>query len=104
MHLHGRGLTIASIFWGLWLFPLGSLAIRSGFIPRILGVLLMAAGAGYLATASATLVLPHYAARVEQVASPLYFGELPFIVWLVIWGARTGRNAGRPVGFTVQAP
>jgi hypothetical protein len=104
MHLHGRGLTIASIFWGLWLFPLGTLAMRSGFIPRILGVLLIAAGTGYLATASATLVVPRYAALVEQIASPLYFGELPFIVWLVIWGARTGRNAESRLGSAIQAP
>jgi len=103
MHLHGRGLTIASIFWGLWLFPLGMLAIRSGFIPRILGVLLIAAGAGYLATASATLVVPRYAPLVERIASPLYFGELPFIVWLVIWGAQTGRNAGSTVRSALQA-
>jgi hypothetical protein len=103
MHLHGRGLTIASIFWGLWLFPLGSLAIRSGFIPRILGVLLMAAGVGYLAAASATLVVPRYAAVVERIAAPLYFAELPFIVWLVGWGARTGRNAESPDGPAVQA-
>jgi hypothetical protein len=93
MYLHGRGLTIASIFWGLWLFPLGTLAIRSGFIPRVLGVLLMAAGAGYLATACAILIVPQYGPIVERIASPLYFGELPFIVWLVVWGARTGGNA-----------
>jgi len=103
MHLHGRGLTIASIFWGLWLFPLGTLAIRSGFVPKIFGVLLIGAGIGYLATAFTTLVVPGYAPLVERIASPLYFGELPFIVWLVIWGARTERNAGSTVRSAVEA-
>jgi hypothetical protein len=33
IRLHGQGIDIASIFWGLWLFPFGMLVIRSGFIP-----------------------------------------------------------------------
>src|SRR5579862_737174 len=33
--LHGQGLNVASIFWGLWLFPFGVLVMRSGFIPRV---------------------------------------------------------------------
>jgi hypothetical protein len=33
LRLHGQGITVASIFWGLWLFPFGMLVIRSGFIP-----------------------------------------------------------------------
>jgi hypothetical protein len=88
LRLHGRGLTVVSIFWGLWLFPFGMLVIRSRFIPRVLGVLLMIAGAGYLASSFVTLVLPEYASLVSQVASPLYFGELPIIFWLLIWGAK----------------
>src|SRR6266853_1661269 len=41
LNLHNRGLGLVAIFWGLWLFPLGLLVYRSGFVPRILGVLLM---------------------------------------------------------------
>jgi hypothetical protein len=88
VRLHSYGITVASIFWGLWLFPFGMLVIRSGFIPRVLGFLLMIAGVGYLASAFATLVLPQYAPIVNKVALPLEFGELPIIVWLVIWGAK----------------
>jgi hypothetical protein len=33
LRLHGGGITVASIFWGLWLFPFGMLVIGSGFIP-----------------------------------------------------------------------
>ena len=39
--LHEVGFMIAYIFWGLWLFPLGYLVFKSGFLPRILGILLM---------------------------------------------------------------
>lgn len=93
LHLHGEGIAVASIFWGLWLFPFGMLVIRSGFIPRILGVLLIIAGVAYLASSFATLVLPRYAPMVSQVASPLMFGELPIIFWLLIWGAKTRPDA-----------
>jgi hypothetical protein len=87
--LHGQGITVASIFWGLWLFPFGILVIRSGFIPRVFGVLLMIAGVGYLASALATLVLPRYAPLVSRVALPLEAAEVPIIFWLLIWGAKT---------------
>lgn len=88
VRLHERGITVASIFWGLWLFPFGMLVIRSGFIPRVLGVLLLAAGVGYVASSFATLVLPQYATLVSRVVEPLQFAELPIIVWLAVWGAR----------------
>ncbi|HYX70152.1 MAG TPA: DUF4386 domain-containing protein, partial [Terriglobales bacterium] len=42
LHVHGETFVIAEIFWGLWLFPLGLLVYRSGFVPRVLGVLLVA--------------------------------------------------------------
>jgi len=88
VRLHEQGLIVASIFWGLWLFPLGILVIRSGFFPRVLGVLLMVAGIAYVASAGASLVLPRYADLVGQLVMVLYFGELPFILWLLIRGVR----------------
>jgi len=93
LRLHSEGLTVVSIFWGLWLLPFGMLVIRSGFIPRVLGILLMVAGTAYLATSFTTLVVPQYASLVKQITFPLYFGELPIIIWLVIWGVRP-----RPTG------
>ena len=89
LRLHSQGITVASIFWGLWLFPFGMLVIRSGFIPRVLGVLLMIAGVAYLASSFATLVLPRYAPLVSQIALPLEVAELPIVFWLLIWGAKT---------------
>jgi hypothetical protein len=65
------------------------LVIRSGFIPRVFGVLLMIAGVAYLASAFATLVLPRYAPLVSKVALPLEVAELPIVFWLLIWGAKT---------------
>lgn len=89
LHLHGQGVSVASVFWGLWLFPFGMLVIRSGFIPRVFGFLLIIAGIGYLASSFATLVLPRYAELVSQIAFPLQVAEVPIIFWLLIWGAKT---------------
>jgi hypothetical protein len=93
LRLHGQGITVASIFWGLWLFPFGILVIRSGFIPRFLGILLIVAGAAYVADSFATLVVPRFAPIVDQVALPLEVAEVPIIFWLAIWGARPRRAA-----------
>jgi len=88
IHNHGRGLDIASIFWGLWLFPFALLVIRCGFIPRFLGYLMMITGATYIVNAFAVLTVPSVVPFIDKVAMPLYFGELPIMFWLLIWGAR----------------
>src|SRR5439155_26859360 len=88
LRLHSRGITVASIFWGLWLFPFALLVIRSGFIPRALGILLFIAGFGYVASSLTSLLLPPYAHLVGQFAMVLEIGELPIIFWLLIWGAK----------------
>lgn len=98
LRLHGKGHDVASIFWGLWLFPFGLLVVRSGFIPRFLGVCLMLAGLGYLATATTSLVLPGLAPVVVPVAGILLVGEVPIIPWLLLWGARARPPGGSPPG------
>jgi hypothetical protein len=86
--LHGQGLVVAQIFWGLWLFPFAILVIRSGFIPRVLGFLLILAAFGYLASSVIFLLLPAYGTIVDKFASKLTLCELPIILWLLIWGAK----------------
>jgi hypothetical protein len=85
--LHSHGFGVAAIFWGLWLFPLGLLVYRSGFLPRFLGVLLMANCCSYLATSFTNLLLPQYGTIVARWVMPLQFGELLFMFWLLIKGA-----------------
>jgi hypothetical protein len=75
-------------FWGAWLFPFGLLVIRSRYFPRILGVLLWVAGAGYVVSCVTRIVFPDQATMISRFLMPLYFGELPIIFWLAIRGAR----------------
>lgn len=88
MRLHGQGVGVAAIFWGLWLIPFGMLVYRSGFLPRVLGVLLIANGLAYPIQSLTTLLLPEYREAVWRATLPFLFGELAIILWLVIRGAR----------------
>ena len=91
LHLHFDGIIVAQVFWGLWLVPFGILVYKSGFLPRILGVLLIIACFGYLANSIVGLgLLPHV---VSRTVGQLTICELPIILWLLIMGAKD-----RPLG------
>jgi len=88
LELHRYGYIVGWIF-GPWLFFLGVLVFKSGFLPRILGVLLIAACFGYLADSLTPLLLPSYAHVVDRFVSiPLTLGEPAIILWLLIMGAK----------------
>jgi hypothetical protein len=88
LRLRNDGILAASAFWGLWLFPFGILVIRSGFFPKILGVLLIVACFAYLTGSFVPLVLPAYRPVVSQITLPLAaIGELSMIGWLLVKGA-----------------
>jgi hypothetical protein len=83
LNLHNDGITIAGIFWGLWLFPMGYLVFKSGFLPRILGILLMIGCVGYLIQSFAALLLPNFDVNIALLT---FWGEVLFPLWLVIKG------------------
>ena len=90
LNLHSYGYIIAQVSTGTWLLPLGYLVYKSGFIPKILGVLLMIASAGYLVDLLAQFLLPDYAGIIEVVAlAPASLGELAFLLWLLVRGTKT---------------
>lgn len=88
LKVHDQGLAVAEIFWGLWLIPFGLLVLKSGFLPRVLGVLLVIACFGYLADTLDTFQLLPYASVVSRVVPLLTGCELPIILWLLIMGAK----------------
>jgi hypothetical protein len=91
--LHGLGIILAQIFWGLWLFPFGFAVMQSGFIPRFVGIAAIAAGSGYVFSSSVALFLPAAAQGIGQLAMILGLGELA-ILWLLIWGAKEQSGSG----------
>lgn len=83
------GLFVLSIPWGLWLIPFGYLVIRCGFLPRVLGVLLILAGLGYVAHFLGRLLFEGY--EFSGLA-PLFkaprISEILVCLWLLAFGAR----------------
>ena len=88
LRLYSQGSDAIEVVWGLWLFPFGLLVIRSRFIPKVLGYLLMIAGVGYVLSFVVHLLLPQFVSVTSPLFTVLVIGELPIIVWLAIVGAR----------------
>ena len=83
INLFNNGVTIAALLWGLWLFPLGYLVIKSKAIPKILGILLMVSGAGYVINCFVKLLVSNF--HIE-IALFTFIGEVVFLFWLLIKG------------------
>jgi hypothetical protein len=88
LRLHHQEIVAAEILWGLWLFPLAILVYRSRFLPRFLGVWLIINGFAYLTMSFTGFVLPQYEDTVSNTAFPALLGEMAFMLWLVIKGAK----------------
>jgi hypothetical protein len=88
LDLHRLGVLIAHIFWGLWLFPLGYLVFKSGFLPKIPGVLLIIGCFGYVIQSFAAFLVPKLQVNIIFFTS---WGELVFPLWLVVKGVNPER-------------
>ncbi len=81
--LRYAGINIAGIFWGLWLFPMGYLVFKSGFLPKIIGALLMIACFGYFVDSFIFFLNPDFSFKFAEF---LFIGELLITFWLMIKG------------------
>jgi len=81
------GLLIAQIFFGLWLAPLGYLAYRSGWFPKALGVVLIAAAASYLVDFLAAFLFPDFGKAIHGYATILpAIAEPAMVLYLLVIG------------------
>jgi len=87
LNLHEHGVHISSMFWGLWLFPMGYLVFKSGFLPRILGILLMIGFLGYLVDSFRFFFFPSF----EPIVLYTFWGELLLPLWLLIKGVKVAQ-------------
>lgn len=90
LDLSRDALDVASIFWGLWLFPIGMLAKNSGFFPKWIGYALLLAGVGYLLGAFLKILFPE-ADMMFSITEWLTIGEVVFILWFVIRGVDSSK-------------
>ncbi|MFQ5398351.1 MAG: DUF4386 family protein [Anaerolineae bacterium] len=91
-----HGVSIAAIFWGLWLLPLGYLVFKAGYISGILGILLIIGGFGYLIDFATFLLVPSFGVEISQFT---FIGELLLPLWLLIKGVNVERWEKRVLEF-----
>jgi len=90
LKMYNYGNVVIGIFWGLWLIPFGQLVYKSGFMPKILGILLIIGGSAYVVDAFAFVLAPSYHFSVTGIIVGLTssVAEFGMVFWLLIKGVR----------------
>lgn len=89
MKIYRYGIVVNMVFWGLWLIPLGQLIIKSGFMPRIIGILLIAGGCAYLVECLDFILLSEMLSPITNYTFVLYsVAELSTVAWLLAKGMK----------------
>ena len=91
LEAHGYGFTIGILFLTIHVFALGYLILRSGYFPKALGYLFLAAGLGYLIDSAGILLFSGYETTPIYIALPIMVSELAFPLWPVIRGLNLQR-------------
>ncbi len=103
--VYAHGFLIAQVFFGLWLLPMGYLAYISGMFPRVLGVVLMVACAGYLIDVIALFLVPTVGEAVSGiVVLPAVVGAVRMVLYLLIRGVRPPDRPADPLSAEVSPP
>lgn len=91
LSLHDYAYAVGLVFFGFHCLILGYLLFRAAFVPKILGILMIAAALGYLVDSFGFILMSNYA-EYEAVLSIVVFGpaiiaELSLAIWLLFKGA-----------------
>ncbi len=87
---------VGNLFFGLWLIPMGMCVLRSGWMPRPLGWVLIVGGVGYVLGGLVRYLLPDAGIMVEALAVPASVGEFWMIAYLLVRGVRRTAPAEAP--------
>ena len=82
--LYKTGVVIAQVPYGVWLFPLGYLVLKSGFLPKILGMLLIADGICQFVYVCQRLIFPDLAFIAYPCLVISFIAEVSLALWLAI--------------------
>ncbi|HET6351797.1 MAG TPA: DUF4386 domain-containing protein [Coriobacteriia bacterium] len=78
----------SQLFFGTWLFPLGYLAYKSGFLPKVIGLLLLADGVGVMIWFVQALMFPAYPAVRVPGLIVSFVAEFGLALWLLVMGVK----------------
>jgi hypothetical protein len=95
---YNNGVQLSQVFWGLWLLPFGYLVYKSGFLPKILGIFLMAGCFGYLITFFGGFLYPDFNKTIvsDFIGFPAPIGEIGICLWLLIMGTNKLKFGKKP--------
>jgi hypothetical protein len=93
INLYKTGSTIAQIPFGVWLFPLGYLVFKSGFLPKILGIFLIVDCFGLLIYVCQRFLLPDYGVIAYPCWVIGFIAEVSLTLWLLIKGVKDQKPA-----------
>lgn len=93
---------VGALFFGLWLIPMGWCVLRSGWMPRALGWILVGGGVGYMLSAFVRYLVPDAHVVAEALAYPASVGEFWMVGYLLLRGVR--RRAPDEASPTLHAP
>ena len=89
LKINEYGMMTLELFWGLWLIPLAQLVYKSGFIPRIIAILLMINGIAYMIDSFVYMQLPNYHFFTSRYLLLFIIpGEISITLWLLIKGIK----------------
>ncbi len=94
LNAYKTGFVTAQLFFGTWLFPLGYLVYGSGFVPRLLGVLLVLDGFAILIWFLQALLWPDYEAIIYPGLALSFVAEVGLGSWLLLRGVKTADTGG----------
>jgi hypothetical protein len=84
VNLYKFGVVIAQVPYGVWLFPLGYLVLKSGYLPKILGVLLLADGICQFVYVCQRFVFPDLGIIAYPCMVISFIAEVSLALWLSI--------------------
>ncbi len=98
LNLHKSGFVIAQIFYGAWLFPLGYLVYKSGFLPKWLGILLIADFFGVMIWFFQFFLLPGLDIITYPGLAIGFIAEFSLSFCLILKGAKAQKPAATEEG------
>jgi hypothetical protein len=87
LSLYQDGIFLAQFLWGLWLLPLALLIYRSGFLPKLVGMVVGIAGVSYVVDCTMQLLFPDRTLPIGFLSS----GELLLPLWLLVMGVNVAK-------------
>jgi Domain of unknown function (DUF4386) len=106
---HAYAFGVSLIFFGCFCLVAGYLIFRSGYLPKVIGVLMQIAGLSYLTNSFALILSPSLADRIyPAILLPAFVGEASLCLWLLVkgvnvekWRSRAGAEPARGAAATV---